>query len=462
MSISGKTKTFYRRVLPDICIAFSSERGKQLFTDALPTGYMNCYFTLASQFRTQDEPSYCGLSSLVMVLNALAVDPGHVWKGVFRWYHEDMLDCCTSIDEVKKNGISNDNLLCLALCNQLHGEFKRVTDKASIADFREELKFSTKREDRAIIISYGRQVLGQTGTGHYSPVGGYNELEDMVLIMDVARFKYPPYWVPVSKLWDAMNTVESDTGSPRGYMVLWRADSITMPNQPPLLFRVSQRLNASHSILEESGTLIAKIESFLSQNAPDSEDEALKEIITTLLRESYTNSRNNAKSSFLTVRITSDQITSEFTDQLKAIEQLIKAVEETHICQKVNKMYPNGICCQQALFSTHDESPVTEQNTCCIGSDNTCKICLRHFLSVFILSFPMENCHTCPKQQTNESTPSEKMTYRAILHKIVDRDLGCCKKGEKSTSPYHQRRALLLNEVKQLRKQFSVLMRACR
>ena len=31
---------------------------------------------LGPQLRTQDEPAYCGLSSLVMVLNALAVDPG--------------------------------------------------------------------------------------------------------------------------------------------------------------------------------------------------------------------------------------------------------------------------------------------------------------------------------------------------------------------------------------------------
>ena len=37
---------------------------------------MECYFGLAAQFRTQDEPSYCGLSTLVMVLNSLEV--GHI------------------------------------------------------------------------------------------------------------------------------------------------------------------------------------------------------------------------------------------------------------------------------------------------------------------------------------------------------------------------------------------------
>jgi hypothetical protein len=67
---------FYRRPLPDSCIDFSSRQGKDIFAEALAAGNMECYFRLASQFRTQDEPAFCGLSTLVMVLNALAIDPG--------------------------------------------------------------------------------------------------------------------------------------------------------------------------------------------------------------------------------------------------------------------------------------------------------------------------------------------------------------------------------------------------
>ena len=43
---------------------------------------MNAYFKLGPQLRTQDEPAYCGLSSLVMVLNALAVDPGQKYSSI--------------------------------------------------------------------------------------------------------------------------------------------------------------------------------------------------------------------------------------------------------------------------------------------------------------------------------------------------------------------------------------------
>ena len=66
---------YYRRPLPDTCIDFSSELGKQIFSESLADGRMETYFKLASQFRTQDEPAFCGLSTLVMCLNALSIDP---------------------------------------------------------------------------------------------------------------------------------------------------------------------------------------------------------------------------------------------------------------------------------------------------------------------------------------------------------------------------------------------------
>ena len=50
-------------------------------------GHMNCYFRLASQFRTQDDPAYCGLATLVMILNALEIDPGRIWKGWLMYAH---------------------------------------------------------------------------------------------------------------------------------------------------------------------------------------------------------------------------------------------------------------------------------------------------------------------------------------------------------------------------------------
>ena len=84
----------------------------------LAGGDLACYFPLAAQFRTQDEPAYCGLSTLVMCLNALQVDPLRTWhESVWRWYSEDMLECCEPLAVIKEQGIPMGKFTCLARCN---------------------------------------------------------------------------------------------------------------------------------------------------------------------------------------------------------------------------------------------------------------------------------------------------------------------------------------------------------
>ena len=71
-----------------------------------------------------------------------------------------------------------------------------------------------------VVVSFHRGALKQTGEGHFSPLGGYSRRHNAVLVMDVARFKYPPYWVPLPALWDAMQPPDPATGRARGYCVL--------------------------------------------------------------------------------------------------------------------------------------------------------------------------------------------------------------------------------------------------
>ena len=54
-----------------------------------------------------------------MVLNALSVDPHQQWKGPWRWYSEDMLNCCLSTQHIKSNGITLKDFQCLAMCQGL-------------------------------------------------------------------------------------------------------------------------------------------------------------------------------------------------------------------------------------------------------------------------------------------------------------------------------------------------------
>jgi hypothetical protein len=79
-----------------------------------------------------------------------------------------------------------------------------------------------------IIANYSRKAMDQTGDGHFSPIGGYNRARGLVLIMDVARFKYPPYWTKLDTLWASMSRADNATGSSRGYFVV-SADHCYLP-----------------------------------------------------------------------------------------------------------------------------------------------------------------------------------------------------------------------------------------
>ena len=160
------------------------------------------------------------------MLNALKIDPGRHWKGPWRWFSEEMLDCCVPLEQVKEQGMTLEEFTCLAVCNGARLEVARPDELAGGEDdFRAAVRASCAKGDHFVVCSYSRKVLGQTGDGHFSPVGAYHPSSDMVLILDVARFKYPPHWVPLSTLHQSMFPVDTATGRPRGYVVFRSAHS---------------------------------------------------------------------------------------------------------------------------------------------------------------------------------------------------------------------------------------------
>jgi hypothetical protein len=71
------------------------------------------------------EPSFCALSSLAMVLNALNFDPKKTWKGVWRWVSEETLQCESreicghSLEKVKQHGMTFTDFSALAKCHRV-------------------------------------------------------------------------------------------------------------------------------------------------------------------------------------------------------------------------------------------------------------------------------------------------------------------------------------------------------
>ncbi|WIA42506.1 hypothetical protein OEZ86_008492 [Tetradesmus obliquus] len=226
---TGVKKTFYKRKLPcPPATEFSSAEGRLLFAEALQQGTMTGFFKLIEQYSTQDEPAFCGLASIAMVLNALSIDPKRPWKGSWRWFHEQLLDCCLPLATVAKEGVVLTQAACLAKCNGANVSLHRF-GSFSLQEFRHAVAAVAASGEEHLVVSYSRKAFSQTGDGHFSPVGGYHAARDLVLILDTARFKYPPHWVPLPMLYEAMSRVDPTTGQPRGFLRLsanTRPDSV--------------------------------------------------------------------------------------------------------------------------------------------------------------------------------------------------------------------------------------------
>jgi glutathione gamma-glutamylcysteinyltransferase len=219
-------QSLYRRPLPPEIVPFAAPAGRALFDEARRTGGMEAFFPLIEQFHTQADPAFCGLGTLVVALNALGVDPGRLWKGPWRWFSEELLDCCIPLARVRERGITLDEVACLARCNGARAEVCRP-DEHGEDEFRAAVAAAAgSAVDPALIVNYDRRPLGQTGEGHYSPIGGYHRASDQVLVLDVARFKYPPHWVPVETLFRAMLPIDPASKRSRGFVTLRREHAV--------------------------------------------------------------------------------------------------------------------------------------------------------------------------------------------------------------------------------------------
>lgn len=218
-----KPLSYYRRELPSHLVDLSSIEGRNLFKESIQSGDAETFYNLVGNFTTQTNPSYCGLGTLAMVLNALEVDPKQTWKGIWRWYSDEMLDCAP-IQQIQKQGLAFYEFANLARCNGLEVITKRA-DQITKEEWIKDLSMVSKQPHIHMVVSFSRDALGQTGLGHYSPIGAINRNNRKVLVLDVARFKYPPYWTSFDMLWNAMLPLDPTTNHSRGYYIISKASN---------------------------------------------------------------------------------------------------------------------------------------------------------------------------------------------------------------------------------------------
>lgn len=223
--------SFRRRVMPEHLEPLNSAKGRKMLVDTLVQSTAASYISLTEHFTNQSEPAYCGVTTLQMALNALAVDPNVRWKGGWRYFgSEDVLlgHCCIEPERVRRIGITMEEFAQLATCQGLRVDMKKAGKQGCVEDFRRDVQTwlsqnddsSVKELSGILITSFSRSALGQTGDGHFSPIAAYHKESDQVLVLDVARFKYQPYWVSIQDLYNAMLPPDAATNEPRGWYVL--------------------------------------------------------------------------------------------------------------------------------------------------------------------------------------------------------------------------------------------------
>ncbi|MBF3560007.1 phytochelatin synthase family protein [Burkholderia pseudomallei] len=209
--------------LPAGLIDLGSLAGEQMLAES---GARSAYASLGSHFVTQKTQSYCGVASLVMVLNALRVPaPAAAQYPPFHYFTQDNVlgDATERIRPralIERHGMTLDQLGALANALGASGDVRHASD-VSVDVFRADAIAHLGRPGRYVLVNYLRSRLGQQTGGHISPLGAYDAAADRFLILDVSRYKYPPVWVTTADLYAAMNTPDADSGGrSRGYVLI--------------------------------------------------------------------------------------------------------------------------------------------------------------------------------------------------------------------------------------------------
>lgn len=209
--------------LPQSLVALNSDAGEQLL---LHSQARESYWNLSVQFVTQKTQTYCGIASMVMVLNALGTPaPSTPEYEPYRIFTQDNF----LNDETEKvlprsvlaeQGMTLDQIGLLLQAHGVHADVHHAAD-SSLEAFRGLAIGQLSKPGHYLIVNYLRAAMGQERGGHISPLAAYDDGADAFLILDVARYKYPPVWVKAAALFAAMSTTDADNDNrTRGFVLI--------------------------------------------------------------------------------------------------------------------------------------------------------------------------------------------------------------------------------------------------
>lgn len=196
------------------------------------------YWALAPYHVGQITDTCCSLATAAMLVNA-ARGSAHLRAGDKLVTQEDLLaavgdpDWTFGCTDAEGHGASLREMAPImerayALCGVAEAavEMVQTTDAPAAADgFRQALAAIELSAATQLALNFdGAIVYGAADYGHFSPAAAYDERRDRLLVLDVDRGWFEPYWVPVDIMLKAMATASRKDGTPRGYLKVTLAD----------------------------------------------------------------------------------------------------------------------------------------------------------------------------------------------------------------------------------------------
>lgn len=183
------------------------------------------YFKLATYLESEQILTFCGPATIAAVLNSLDIKRP-VPQKLYPWglFTQDTIftpenQAVKPYPMVEHEGLVLEQLTAFFNNLGVKAEMHHA-DTIDEAKLRQVIKETLADPNKRLVINYTRKAIGQTGDGHISPIGAYDADTDRVLVLDVAKYKYPPVWMTVADLYKAINTINSGSNKTRGIVVV--------------------------------------------------------------------------------------------------------------------------------------------------------------------------------------------------------------------------------------------------
>jgi hypothetical protein len=207
-------------------IDLRSTQGEQLLKESDAS---EAFVPLSVNFVTQENQAFCGVASIVMVLNAMQLPaPAVPEYDPYRTFTRDNFlnektEAILPREQLEHGGMTLDQLGSLLTTQPVTAEVHHAAD-TTLDAFRSAARDYLSTEGRFVIVNYLRKAIGQEKGGHISPLAAYDAETDRFLVLDVSRYKYPPVWVTAAELFGAMNTTDSDNeNKTRGFVLVTKS-----------------------------------------------------------------------------------------------------------------------------------------------------------------------------------------------------------------------------------------------